>query len=160
MTRPFDREGTKLLGFQLYEMERQASFFMTGGLIAAHSEGRDRGSIWRAMERREVYGTSGPRILLWFDLLNGEGGPAPMGSQVRFDGIPRFQVRAVGSLKQLPGCPQESIEALTSATGRGSSHKGGCSARGRSLILGPAAQPWPDEGSLVRMRPWASSSGR
>ncbi|MDP7570485.1 MAG: DUF3604 domain-containing protein, partial [Myxococcota bacterium] len=35
--------------FQVFEVERQASFLTTGGLIAAHSDGRDRNSIWDAM---------------------------------------------------------------------------------------------------------------
>ncbi|MDD9854131.1 MAG: DUF3604 domain-containing protein [Deltaproteobacteria bacterium] len=100
-------------GFAIFETERQASFLTTGGLIAAHSQGRDRNAIWDAMQRREVYGTSGPRILLWFDLLNAEGEPAVrMGGETSQSGAPTFRVRAAGSFEQLPGCPGASVSAL------------------------------------------------
>jgi hypothetical protein len=100
------------------EFERFASFFGTGGLVAVHSAGRDRGSIWESLERKEVYGTSGDRILLWFDLLLASDEPAkdrtlPMGSKAVTAENPRFQVRAVGAFHQKPGCPEYSTSALS-----------------------------------------------
>ncbi|MDG2303171.1 MAG: DUF3604 domain-containing protein [Candidatus Binatia bacterium] len=102
--------------FQLMEMERQSSFFLTGGLVATHASGRDRDAIWNAFDRREVYGTSGDRILLWFDLLD-DGGHAivPMGGELEMFQTPRFRVRAVGAFKQKPGCPADAGEALDTA---------------------------------------------
>jgi hypothetical protein len=109
---PFDVTQTRFNFLQIAESERQQSFFYTGGLVAAHSVGRSREAIWAALQRREVYATSGPRMLLWFDLLGAGGASAPMGSAVEVAGAPRFRVRAVGDFEQLPGCPEHSVSAL------------------------------------------------
>jgi len=100
-----------LSGLQLYESERTQSFLYTGGLVAVHAAGRNRDAIWSALENKHVYATSGPRILLWFDRV-ADGKRHPMGSELSTRDAPRFEVRAVGSFEQRPGCPLEALEAL------------------------------------------------
>jgi hypothetical protein len=113
-SKPFDPH-TVAPVFRLWETERAASYFLNGGMAAVHANGRSREAIWDALQRREVYGTSGPHILLWFDLLNppgSRGASMPMGSEVKMDVAPVFQVRAAGAFEQKPGCPAEASEAL------------------------------------------------
>jgi len=113
---PIDFDITKLtLGFNTIEWERQRSFFQTGGLAAVHSEGRSKKEIWDAFKRHETYATSGPRILLWFDLLNGhqiQDKKSPMGSLIEISQNPQFEVKAIGSYVQKSGCPEDAHIAL------------------------------------------------
>jgi hypothetical protein len=102
-----------MAGFQLTEAERQASFFTTGALAAVHTQGRTREQIYDALRRREVYATSGPRIMLWFDLVNGPSGATPMGGEATMNQAPRFRVRAAGDFRQAPGCPDFTAQGMS-----------------------------------------------
>jgi len=110
---PIEEAARHLQQFQLLDFERQASFFLTGGLVGLHAEGRGRDAVWNALQQRAVYGTSGERILLWFDLLNAPGGVVAMGGDAKLAETPIFRVRAAGSFKQLPGCPEVSRNGLS-----------------------------------------------
>ena len=99
---------------ELFEAERGSAYFVTGGLVAVHSPARNRESIWDAIQKKEVYATSGRRTLLWFDLVD-ELETIPMGGTTRRSETPRFQVRAMGSFEQKPGCPDHVYDALGEA---------------------------------------------
>ena len=88
------------------------AFIYTGGLVAVHSRGRNREAIWDALQSRAVYGTSGPRIGLWFDLVDSDGTLHGMGNEVKLTGNPTFRIGATGSIKQQPGCPDFVRNAL------------------------------------------------
>lgn len=119
--------------------ERSTSSYYTGGLAAVHAPRRDREAIFGALSRRETYGTSGDRILLWFDATLPSGARHPMGSEVELDGGEvRFEVRAVGARKQRPGCP-EFVEAALPA------------ARIASLCLGECFNPSDERKRIERI---------
>lgn len=93
------------------QSERASSFLYTGGLVAVHSVFKNRDSLWDSMTRREVYATSGDRILLWFDLINHNSETVyPMGAEVGMEKDPVFRVKALGAHFQKPGCMGSSGE--------------------------------------------------
>ena len=148
-TRPMSQAQLQdIPGFQLTEFERQGSFFLTGGLAAVHAPSRTRDAIWEGLQRREVYATSGQRILLWFDHVDPGGtNRTPMGASIATGEAPTFEVRAIGSFKQKPGCPD------FGATGLDQQHL-------KTLCSGECYHPSDERRSItrievVRIRPQA-----
>ncbi|MEP1446910.1 MAG: DUF3604 domain-containing protein [Paraglaciecola sp.] len=89
------------------QVERVGSFLYLGGLAGVHVDERSRDGIWKGLKAKRVYGTSGHKILLWFDMINeAKQLTAPMGSTVQRKQNPTFKVSAVGSPIQAPGCPE------------------------------------------------------
>jgi hypothetical protein len=108
----FELASEEIRGMSFFENERANAYFYTGGLVAVHATGRSREAIFSALQRREVYGTSGPRILLWFDLVETNGDLLPMGSTTNRADNPRFRVRAAGSFIQQQGCSELAVAQL------------------------------------------------
>lgn len=106
----FDASALKLRAKQV---ERVGSFLYLGGLAAVHVDERSREGIWQGMKNKRVYGTSGHKILLWFDMLDeNQSLSAPMGSSVSSKNNPTFKVTAVGSSIQAEGCPDYVKDSL------------------------------------------------
>jgi hypothetical protein len=142
---------------------RVTDFLYAGGLAAVHAESRSREAIWQALQRREVYATSGPRILLWFDLIEPSGERAPMGSELELASAPEFEVRALGSFEQLPGCPEWAADGLSRERldwlCRGECHNPGERRRRIQKLeivrIRPQVDPGEDVGALIE-DPWRS----
>ncbi len=96
------------------DSERNSSFSYPGGIVAVHARSRSKDDIWEALKSKRTYGTSGPRMLLWFELTNYNAGSIPMGGEVIMIESPTFKVKAAGSFIQKQGCPSDSINNLSS----------------------------------------------
>jgi hypothetical protein len=51
--------------------------------------------------------------MLWFDMINGPNGAAPMGAEVTMATAPRFRVRAAGDFRLAPGCPDFTAQGMS-----------------------------------------------
>ncbi len=100
-----ERLDAKKLKLRMSEAERVGSYLYLGGLAAVHTKERSRDGIWQAMKNKQVYGTSGHKILMWFNMMQTDKKVAGMGDKVLINHNPEFTVTAIGSPKQNPGCP-------------------------------------------------------
>ncbi len=119
---------------------RHTAYYYSGGLTAVHATARDRDSIFDALSRKRVYGTSGARIVLHFDAIDDAGRRHPMGSEItaRRGSRFRFEVRVLGARRQRPGCP-DFVHAALSAE------------RIASLCLGECHHPSDERHGIERV---------
>ena len=110
----FPMQPSTIAGNTQPDSERNSSFSYPGGVVAVHARSRSKDDIWEALKAKRTYGTSGPRILLWFELINNAEGSIPMGSEVTMIESPIFRVKAAGSFIQKPGCPEDTLSNLSS----------------------------------------------
>ena len=62
---PYFPEIPKLIpGESQPDRDRVSSLVYPGGIFAVHAEGRGKDAIWTALKNKNVYETSGPRLLI------------------------------------------------------------------------------------------------
>ena len=103
---------------ELLDIERGASFMYPGGLVAVHARGRDREAIWDALAAPRGLRHERPaHPALVRSRERARTAPRRWAARSTLREAPRFEVRAVGSFVQQPGCPAESVaRALARAT--------------------------------------------
>ena len=111
-------------------------FGIGGGLTCVLAEGLTRRSVFGALRERRCYGTTGPRIALWFS-----GNGAPMGSRVDTNAPITLRARCIGTgpveaLQLFRGRELHSESVPAAFTGLGHSKRirlswGGSRIRGR-----------------------------
>jgi len=111
----FPEQPSMVAGNTQPDSERNSSFSYPGGIVAVHAKSRSKEDIWEALKAKRTYGTSGPRILLWFELINNNQVFTPMGSEATMIESPIFKVKAAGSFVQKPGCPKDTFTNLSKA---------------------------------------------
>ena len=70
---------------------------------------RSRDAIWDSLQRREVYATSGPKILLWFNAVDKAGATAAMGGRLSASDAPSFE-RAAERFERAAGLARSIME--------------------------------------------------
>ena len=86
--------------------ERGANFLNPGSLVGVVSPRRTRDDLWNALESRNVYSTSGPRIEVW-SRAEVSGGIVDMGAETTSSTNPTFHLRANGAFEEDPTCPYQ-----------------------------------------------------
>ena len=106
-------------------------FGIQGGLTCVLAEELSRSAVFKALKRRRCYGTTGPRIALWFT-ADGQ----PMGSHIKVSGAVNLLARAVGT------SPLEALQLY----------------RGRSLVAEVLPEAFRTLGNSRRIRlSWGGS---
>lgn len=90
-------------------ISQSIGYYYPGGIAGVHvplTGEVDRETVFDAIKNRHIFATTGPRIQLWFQLVNGPEGEAPQGSTIRgFTDEPQFWVKAIGAPVEVWDCP-------------------------------------------------------